>query len=309
MRTATLALLTGFTLGVIAPAQAADLDYGVLRGSDYEPEVAAIDWNGIYFGGHGGYTSASLNQNNVFQQLLAREFFMRDIESQFNVSGYLTTPSARIGGASYGAFAGFNYQFDEAVVGIEVDYTRFDREGRATNDISRIMTTSGGMSEVVSLAGISATKIEDYGTIRVRGGWAFDRFLPFVTAGLAIGRAEITDSVAVQNYGYNAQTYAANLTATTPAYVTRHGYASFNPAYPGPRSSPNGEVQTVPASPELISKRIVKTVGGLALGAGLEFAVTENILLRGEYQYVQFNDFDGHKVNLNTVRGGAALKF
>ncbi|MCJ2047479.1 outer membrane beta-barrel protein [Methylobacterium sp. J-078] len=309
MRTATLALLAGFTLGVSAPALGADLDYGVLRGPDYEPEVQVIDWNGIYVGGHGGYTSASLNQTNVFQRMLATEFRARDIESQFSVSSLLTTPSARVEGSSYGAFAGFNYQFDEAVVGIEADYTRYDRGGRAGDSISRIMTTTGGMTEVVNLAGISATKIEDYGTIRARGGWAFGRFLPFVTAGLAIGRAEVTDTVAIQNYGYDSKTYASNLTATTPAYVNRHDYASFNPQYPGPRSSPAGETQTVPNAPYTIGKTTVKTVGGLALGAGLEFAVTQNILLRGEYQYVQFNDFDGHKVNLNTVRGGAALKF
>lgn len=309
MRTATLALLAGFTLGVLAPAHAADLDYAELRGPDYEPEVPVIDWNGFYFGGHGGYTSASLNQNNVFQSMLAREFRVRDIESQFNVSSYLTAPSARVGGASYGAFAGFNYQFDEAVVGIEADYTRFDRTGRATNDIARIMTTSAGISESVYLAGVSSTKLEDFGTIRARGGWAFGNFLPFVTAGLAIGRAEVTDQVAIQNYGYDAKTYSANLTAAVPAYVYNHGYASFNQNYPGNRTSPQGQVQTVPESPYVIGKTTVKTVAGLALGAGLEYAVTQNILLRGEYQYVQFNDFDGHKVNLNTVRGGAAVKF
>jgi opacity protein-like surface antigen len=165
------------------------------------------------------------------------------------------------------------------------------------------------MTEVVNLSGLSSTKIEDYGTIRARGGWAFGRFLPFLTAGLAIGRAQVTETVDVQNYGYNSQTYSANLTSTSPAYVTRHGYASFNPAYPGPVSSPAGLVQTVPDAPYTIGKTTVKTVGGLALGGGLEFAVTQNILIRGEYQYVQFNDFDGHKVNLNTVRGGAAVKF
>jgi outer membrane immunogenic protein len=31
--------------------------------------------------------------------------------------------------------------------------------------------------------------------------------------------------------------------------------------------------------------------------------------VRGEYQYVQFQDFNGHKAELNTVRGGAAVKF
>lgn len=309
MRTVTLALMASFTLGVVAPAQGADLDYGVLRGADYEPEVQVIDWNGVYFGGHGGYTSTSLNQNNVFQKMLAEEFRVRDIESQFSVSSFLTAPSARVEGASYGAFAGFNYQFDEVVVGIEADYTRFNKAGQVSNGISRIMTTTGGMTEVVNLMGLSSTKIEDYGTIRARGGWAFGRFLPFVTAGLAIGRAAVTDTVAVQNYGYNSQTYASNLTATVPAYVVRHDYASFNPAYPGNYSSPYGQVQTAPNAPYTIGKTTIKTVGGLALGGGLEFAVTENILVRGEYQYVQFSDFDGHKVNLNTVRGGAAVKF
>jgi outer membrane immunogenic protein len=310
MRTVTLALLAGFTLGAIAPVQAADLDYGVLRGPDYEPEVPVIDWNGIYFGGHGGYTSASLNQTNVFQNILAKEFRVRDIESQFNVSSFLTASSARVGGASYGAYAGFNYQFDEVVIGVEADYTRFDRVGQATNDISRIMTTTAGVTEVVNLAGLTSTKVEDFGTIRARGGWAFGNFLPFVTAGLAIGRAVVTDQVAVQNYGYDSKTYTANLVAASaPAYVYNHGYNSFNPAYPGNGSSPQGQVQTVPSSPYIVGKTTEKTVGGLALGAGLEFAVTQNILLRGEYQYVQFNDFDGHKVNLNTVRGGAAVKF
>jgi outer membrane immunogenic protein len=50
-------------------------------------------------------------------------------------------------------------------------------------------------------------------------------------------------------------------------------------------------------------------IGGVALGAGLEFALTSNIMLRGEYQYVLFNDFKGHSAEINTVRGGAAVKF
>ncbi|KQO72550.1 MULTISPECIES: outer membrane protein [unclassified Methylobacterium] len=312
MRTLTLALLTTLALGAGSTAGAADLDYGVLRGPDYEPAAPIIDWNGVYVGGHGGYTSAALQQKNVFQDILALQFRARDIESQFSASNLLAIPSTRIEGTSYGAFAGFNYQFDEAVVGIEADYTRFNRTGVASNGIGRIMMTSGGIAETVNLFGESTTKIEDYGTIRARGGWSFGSFLPFVTGGVAIGRAIVTDQVLVQNYGYDARTYAANqaLTAGAPAYVSRHDYLSFNPAYPGVQSSPNGALQTVPAAPVAISKGPTeKIVGGIALGAGMEYALTQNILLRAEYQYVLFNDFDGHKVNLNTVRGGAAVKF
>lgn len=310
MRTASIALLAGFTLGVATPVQAADLDYGVLRGPDYEPATPVIDWSGVYVGGHGGYTSASLSQKNAFQNILADQFRARDIETEFGVSNYLAMPSTRIDGSSYGAYAGFNYQFDDAVVGVEADYTRFDRTGSVSNGLARILTTSAGISETVGLAGISTTKMEDYGTVRARGGWAIGNFLPFITGGLAIGRAVVTDQAIVQNYGYDAKTYTANqaLTAGSQAFVYNHGYKTFNPNYPGNNSSPNG-VQTVPANAVSITKTSVKTVAGIALGAGLEYALTQNIVLRGEYQYVLFNDFDGHKVNLNTVRGGAAVKF
>ncbi len=53
----------------------------------------------------------------------------------------------------------------------------------------------------------------------------------------------------------------------------------------------------------------MKTIGGIALGFGLEYALTPNILLRGEYQYINFQSFNGHNAELNTIRGGAAVKF
>ncbi|MGU3662430.1 outer membrane protein, partial [Methylobacterium fujisawaense] len=69
-------------------------------------------------------------------------------------------------------------------------------------------------------------------------------------------------------------------------------------------------VQTIPYGPTpLVANAKTKTIGGVALGFGLEYAVTPNILLRGEYQYVLFQSFNGHRAELNTIRGGAALKF
>ncbi|WP_081631145.1 outer membrane beta-barrel protein [Methylobacterium sp. 77] len=312
MRTATLALLTSVTIGWFSTAQAADLDYGVLRGPDYEPVSAEIDWNGFYFGAHAGYTSASLNQEKAFKNVLADNFRVRDIESQFGVSSFLVMPSARVDGTSFGGFAGYNYQFDEVVIGVEVDYTRFDKAGTSTNEISRQLTTSAGMSEVVRLYGDSTTKIEDYGTIRARGGWVIGNFLPFVTGGIAIGRAVVNDQALVQNYGYDAKTYSANQSSTSGSAlaVYNHGYKTFNPNYPEVNSSPSGQRQTTPLPAVALTKGpSVKTVAGVTLGGGLEYALTQNIILRGEYQYVLFDDFGGHTVNLNTVRGGAAVKF
>ncbi|MEA1830804.1 outer membrane beta-barrel protein [Methylobacterium durans] len=313
MRTVTIPVLVALGLFGLDAANAADLDYGVLRGPEYEPAVALVDWSGLYFGAHAGYTSASHSYSSVFQPTLANYFRRRDIESEFSVSSLLTTGSQRVEGTSFGAFAGYNFQFDETVLGLEVDYTRFGKQSSSFNEIARAFSTSGGMREEVYLAGTSTTKIEDYGTIRGRAGYAIGNFMPFVTGGFAIGRANITDAVTVQNYGYNQGTYQANqqLTSGSPAYVTNHGYRSFNQAYPGIRSTPSGQgVQTIPDDPTALAVVAkTKTVGGITLGAGLEYALTQNLLLRAEYQYVLFNDFDGHKANLNTVRGGAAVKF
>ena len=314
MRTVTLPILAVLGLCGVDTARAADLDYDYLRGADYDPIPApVVDWSGVYVGGHGGYTSGGLSQRDAMQSTLANYFSNRDVENEFSVSKYLSLPGTRTRGPSFGAFAGYNVQFDDIVLGIEADYTHTNQNSWSTNGLSRIMTTAAGNSEVVSLNGTSNTRIEDYGTIRGRAGYAFGNLLPYVTAGAAIGRVTINDTVAVQNYGYSAATYTANQALTTglPAAVANHGYASFNPNFPLVRSTPAGQgVQTIPYGPTVLTANArTKTIGGVALGFGLEYAITPNILVRGEYQYVRFQEFNGHSAQLNTIRGGAAVKF
>ncbi|MFF8799860.1 MULTISPECIES: outer membrane protein [unclassified Methylobacterium] len=312
MRFATLGLVAAV---LASPAFAADLDYGVLRGSDddYAAPAPIIDWSGFYVGGHGGYSSTAMGFKNALQPSFAERLRARDIESEFGVSSLLSLPSRREHGGTYGAYAGYNVQFDEFVAGVEVDYTRFNQTGRSSAFIGRDYTTAAGNYDTAILSGVASTKIEDYGTIRGRAGYAFGDFLPFVTAGLAIGRATITQEGYIQNFGYDRNAYTANQAQTTGAQVAvaNHGYARFNPNYPQPFSTPaGGGVQTVPAPAAVVVARSKsRTIAGLALGAGLEYALTPNIMLRGEYQYVLFDDFDGHKANINTVRGGAAIKF
>jgi outer membrane immunogenic protein len=315
MRTVTFPLLAVLGLCGVTTARAADLDYDYLRGAEYDPVPAPVlDWSGAYVGGHGGYTSGGLSQRDATQSTLANYFSNRDIESEFSVSKYLSLPGSRTHGASFGAFAGYNVQFDEIVLGVEADYTHTNQNSWSSNSINRILTTSAGNSEVVSLSGTSNTRINDYGSIRARAGYAFGNLLPYVTAGLAVGQVTINDTVAVQNYGYSATTYAANQALTAgqqPVSVYNHGYASFNPNYPLIRSTPTGQgAQTIPYAPTTLTANArTKTIGGAALGFGLEYAITPNILVRGEYQYVLFQDFNGHQAELNTIRGGAAVKF
>lgn len=300
MRIATLGLLA--VLASATTVTAADLDYGYLRGADdgYAP-APLVDWSGFYVGGHGGYSTSAMGFSNSFNKHYAEYFRSRDIEAEYAVSSLISLPSRRVHSATFGGYAGYNVQFDDIVFGVEVDYTNFNKAGTSYAEISRFMTTKNGMNEFVSLRGYSKTELEDYGTIRARAGYAIGSFLPFVTAGLAIGRATVTDQPEVQNYGYDIAGVAAYQNDPKAGIPIHHGYASFNPGDPN-RSIPN-DYYRLPVKPKS------KAMGGVALGAGLEFALTSNIVLRGEYQYVLFDDFDGHKLNVNTVRGGAAVKF
>lgn len=316
MRKFPLALLATLSIAGSSSAYAADLDDDFLRGTDYEPPVAlvAVDWNGIYLGGHGGYSSAALGFNNVFQPIVTTALRETYFESSMNASSLIVTRPQRVEGPSYGVYAGWNYQLDETVVGVEVDYTRFATIGSSENNISRFNVSTDGLFHSISLKGLSSTKIEDYGTIRARGGYAMGNFLPFLTGGLAIGRAQIADTVDVRTYEYDQAAYRANAVLTDPSHavaVQHNGYANFNPKYPDPSSPPADpkEPKSTLAAPVRYGNAKTKTVGGIALGAGIEYAITPSILLRAEYQYVLFNDFDGHKANVNTVRGGAAVKF
>lgn len=299
MRFATLALLTSV---LATPALAADLDYGVLRGSDddYLPPAPVVDWSGFYVGGHGGYSSAALGFGNAFQSIVANALRYTYAETEMHASQFLAARSIHASGTSYGVFAGVNYQFDEAVVGIEADYTYFGKTGAAFDQIARIMKTSNGHLNTVALAGEASTEIEDYGTIRGRLGYGFGNFLPFVTGGLALGRATVRDTVAIQNYSYDEAAYKTNQAGGPQTYVNHDGYQSFD------QKDPPG---SIPAPGTIYGATKKVTVAGIAVGGGLEYAITPNFLLRGEYQYVLFNDFQGHKAELNTVRGGAAIKF
>ncbi len=306
MRIATLGLLA--VLASATTASAADLDYGYLRGSDddYAP-APIVDWSGFYVGGHGGYSSAAMGFTSALTKQYAGYLRNRDIETEFNASSYLSLPPHRVDGASYGAFAGYNSQFDDIVVGVEVDYTNFGRTGISgisiDNALTRSMTTQGGMRETISLYGSAKTELEDYGTIRGRLGYALGSFLPFVTGGVVIGRATISNEAYIQNYGYDAAGVAAYQNDPKAGIPNHHGYVrdGFDPKNPN---------LSTPEDYKLLSyKPKSKTMAGVALGGGLEFALTSNIILRGEYQYILFDDFEGHKVNVNTVRGGAAVKF
>lgn len=275
MRILALTLLTTLTLGGATIATAADLDYGVLRGPDYEPAAPIIDWNGVYVGGHAGYTATDFNFGKAGRSDLAQMLRSTAIEQEFNISQSNTLRPGVGHGLSFGGFAGFNYQFDETIVGLEADYTSLNQKTRSEDSLRRNVNLSSGLYDTYFVETKSQAALQDYATIRARGGAILGAFMPYFTGGVAIGRAHVGNTVSVKVDEYTDQ-----------ARTTRAGSLNLT----------GGTVKE-------------KYALGATLGAGIDYAITQNIFLRGEYQYVWFDQFGDHKMELHTIRSALGLKF
>jgi outer membrane immunogenic protein len=281
---------------------AADLDLGPLRGTGYNSygsDLSTVaDWSGVYVGGFGGYGQSNFENKGGGRDLLAREYRNTTIENEFNISNLLQLKSKDARDTAFGGFIGYNFQLDEAVLGIEADYTQTELRGTSTDEIGRSMTTADGRYNIVRLAGTATTELKGYGTVRVRAGYTIGSLMPFVTAGVALGQLETSTTVSAQVASFNP----------TGPFYNPIGFVRFDAAAPTYFDCSNPLASCL-RSPNALSRSKSTVAVGITAGAGLEYMLTSNIFVRGEYQYAFFNDFDGHKFNVNLVRGGAGVKF
>lgn len=220
-----------------APAAAADLatKYPVKA----VVPVPVFSWTGFYIGANVGYGGDS---------------FTYDV----NVGG---TPLASASVNSSGFFAGgqigYNYQFaNNVVLGIETDLQWSNIEGKVSANFLGLPVVSAGSS------------VDYFGTIRARLGYAIDRFLPYITGGVAYGKSGTDVSVL--------------------------GVPLFSAS---------------------------STNWGWTLGAGGEFAVTNNWTFKAEYLYVDLGSNDislatlgipatiGNDTKFHTFKAGVNYKF
>jgi len=268
-------LLCGVALiGMAGEAGAADLG-DVLRGSTtIVSQPGGTRWDGFYFGAQAGANWSGTDFANSTKSLVS--FILRNttIEDEFHVSDWTTLGKYDTSGSSYGAFVGYQTQWDSAVIGVEANYNRTNLGMAARDSMGRIFATSDGYNNDVTVIASSNIHITDYGTLRVRGGWAADCFMPYGFAGIAIGRADVTRSARV----------IASGTSTTggPPYAT---------------DETNSETKTGAFA------------YGYTAGLGVDVAVLQNVFVRGEYEYVQFGEFNNLKTHIHTARVAAGLKF
>lgn len=290
-------LLTAMISLMAAGANAADMP-DVLRGS-VPPSLSTSsrNWDGWYAGGQVGYTASADDFSKSLVGLT--NFIFRNSVLQQPSSQLSALSKANTQGTGFGGFVGRNYQWDQVVLGAEVNYSYFQNLRASSNSsIGPLLFTnpSGdtpppGITDIygIKLTGAAAAQVKDMVSFRGRAGWICGDFMPYMFGGLAVGRMDVYRSV-------TSEVTLRQDTTVTDAF--------------GNTATIRGATLPVPSVSQTQSQeRTNNFVAGWTLGLGMEYAVFGNLFMRGEYEHVQFMSVENTSITLNNVRAGLGYKF
>ncbi|HEY6025062.1 MAG TPA: outer membrane protein [Pseudolabrys sp.] len=173
-RLATLFLATSALAAFALPAAAADLP---ARMPTKAPIVAPLyNWTGFYVGVNLGGSWG--HQDNALVDGATGAVILEN--------------SDHIDGVIGGGQIGYNWQVNQWVFGLEADFQGSGQKGDGTffvpgtAPLAVLFVAPGGVA--VSYE----DKLNWFGTVRGRLGWAFDRWMPYITGGWAFGHGEIS---------------------------------------------------------------------------------------------------------------------
>lgn len=270
-------LLAAVMFGAVSGAHAADMpDLPVLRGAFTDGLTSSrVIWQGGYIGGQAGYGSSDEHFNgsmsNMLAALLANNVVQQMGVSQWNLG--LDGKSSR--SSTYGAFAGYNAQWEDVILGVEASYMHGSFGGSSSSTKGPLVggPLSDNFFHRVSVTSSSAISISDMATFRGRAGYAWSCFLPYVFGGFALGNADITRSVlvedAVSTSRFGPFTTLLPLTATDAV----HNHLIY----------------------------------GYSAGLGVDINLIGGLFMRAEWEYVRFTA--SVDTSINNVRAGLGYKF
>ena len=184
-------LLAAMMCGVTAGAQAADLsDLPILRGAFTEGlSNSKVNWQGYYVGGQADYGSITSKMPSGINSDLQSTFFPPPGVTY----NWLGLGQARSTNSGYGAFAGYNSQWDDVVLGLEANYLH---GGFRANSASTGYTYLNDNVTIASTTHSSAlVTLSDFGSLRVRAGYVMGCFLPYVYLGGGFGSRTVDRNV------------------------------------------------------------------------------------------------------------------
>jgi outer membrane immunogenic protein len=265
-------LLAVVMCGAMSCAQAADLP--VLRGGFTEGLTTTnVNWQGFYVGGQVGYGSSDENftgsNTNLINALLDHNIIQEMQVSAWNLG--MGKQSART--SAFGAFAGYNWQWDDVVLGVETSWLH-GSFGGAASGFKELVTPNpmaDGFFHDVAVNSLSSISITDMATFRGRAAYAWDCFLPYAFAGFALGNANIVHSVTINDTAFTRTVNAG--TTTLSATDAQHNHLIY----------------------------------GYTAGLGVDVNLVGGLFARAEWEYVRFTT--SIDTNINTVRAGLGYKF
>lgn len=137
----------------------------------------------------------------------------------------------------------------------------------------------------VTVTGTNSVKITDLASLRGRAGWEVGQFLPYGFGGLAIGRANVT------------QTASASASCTDTTCLLVLGVLNC--------TQTNGNLSFLRAT----NSQTGEFVFGGAAGLGPRHALMSNMFLRLEWEYLLFAPIQGIHADVNSLRGGLGVLF
>lgn len=266
-------------LGLARPALAQDFD--VLRGSQSVGLASYTNWSGFYAGGHAAYASGGANFAQSTGPLISYLLRNTTVEQDFNISAWQVLGKADSSATGFGGFVGYNSQWANLVLGLEANYTNVNWSASSSDVLARRMDSSGTTYNV-SVDGTSSIKLKDYGSLRARAGYVMGNFMPYGFVGFVVGRADIAQTATVSDTEVSDSTGQVTgcLGGSLPSC-----------------SLPDSD------------NRTNQFIYGYSGGLGLDWALTQNIFVRGEYEYIQFTGLGGLDLYLNNFRVGGGFKF
>ncbi len=188
-------LVVAFAFGVMAQsAVAADMPF--LRGSLLDSPRRYVNWEGFYIGGHAGYGTSDMNFTNATEGLVAKLLDNTEVEQRLAVSSWPVLDKRSVHGQGYGGFVGYNWQWTDVVLGLEANYLHGSFDGSDAGSMARRID-AGGTTYAASNDSYASIKVRDIGSTRLRAGYVWNGFLPYMFAGVSLGQADITRSAVI----------------------------------------------------------------------------------------------------------------
>jgi len=272
-------LLAAVILGTATAAQAADMP-DFLRGSLVPAVAARPNWQGFYIGGQASYGAADMDFTNSAKDLLDKLLNNVDIQDKFNISSWPLQGKTSTQNSGFGGFFGYNAQWTDVVVGVELNYIHGKFFNKSGGTQSRTFMFPTDYQTSATIHADSSMLIRDYGSLRVRGGYAWGCFLPYLFGGVALGQADINR---IASYDIKYKYVGTQI----PPLPDLPAIGSFTDSLPDTANS--------------------HFIYGYSGGLGIDMMLVANLFVRAEWEYMRFTA--PVDTTVNTVRAGIGYKF